>query len=104
MKKITLALALIVLLLSGCKKEATDKNEVKKEEASLVETKTEQKENKKEEAEKLPVKDSSGNAVTSENLADMIDKANDENTDEATKREILDEIDYILKQAEKNAQ
>ena len=103
MKKITLMLILAALLLSGCAKENADKKEVKKDNTSSVETNTEEKNEVKENTSNS-VKDSDGNAVTSENLADMIDKANDENTDEATKREILDEIDYILKQAEKNAQ
>lgn len=112
MKKITLMLILAALLLSGCANKDTDeKKETKKETTSSVDTqkkeekKTENKEEKTEsKTETAPVTDSAGNTVTSENLAEMIEKANAEDTDEATKREILDEIDYILKQAEKNAQ
>lgn len=106
MKKITLIILAAALLLSGCGKtdKAADKKAAEKESTSVSDTqkKEKKKSESKAESDTSSVKDSEGNPVTSEDLAEMIDKANAEDTDEASRREILDEIDYILKQAEQN--
>lgn len=115
MKKTIIALLVLTALLSGCgdKNKAADKDKADAPKASQSESANKtKKENKSD--DKAPkvssedkkaddsgtVKSQDGETVTADNLEKLIDKSNDPDVDEETKREILDEIDYILKQAE----
>lgn len=115
MKKTIIALLVLTALLSGCggKNKAADKDKADTPKASQSESANKtKKENKSD--DKAPkassedkksenngtIKNQDGEAVTANDLEKLIDESNNPDIDEETKREILDEIDYILKQAE----
>lgn len=114
MNRILMTVLVLLFLLTGCKNTADVKNGADKEDSLSQEsaekskkTGSDSKSNKKEENtdEKAGsgIKDSSGKAVTADELTDMINKTNDPEVDEKTREELLKEIDGILKQAEQNS-
>ena len=109
MKKAIIAALTLILIIAGCgkkdgkttpaedKKPKTTQSENLKKSENKDETKdSEQKSSKNDSC----IKNKHGETVTADDLSKLIEKANDPSTDEETKKELLNEIDYILKQAE----
>lgn len=109
MKKWMILALAVLLVLPGCGK---------KEEAEPAVTPSAASEQQAETTPDTPAEDGqqqqdeqngetqqpAASLPTGEELADMIDRTNDPDTSEAEKRELLDQIDAILKQAEAQAQ
>lgn len=123
MKKSLIAILILMLALTGCGNKGKEKKSDSEPKQSQSQQKTggASKDSPAESSGKNPnvsippetkdgqgsqgssepqteVKDKDGNIVTSEQLIELINESNDPNTDEATKKKLLEQIDYILKQ------
>lgn len=110
MKKIALILLALTLVFGGCSKKADKPSETESTSKSDSVKKTDKTESKA--ATDAPtdgnVKNSSSDAVvgtdgkpvTGAQFEDMVNEANDPDTSEERKAELLKEIDYMLKQVD----
>lgn len=123
MKKSLIAILVLMLALTGCGGKGKEKKSDSEPKQSQSQQKTdgapksksaesggknpnvsvppETKDGQSSQGSSAPqteVKDKDGNTVTSEQLIELINESNDPNTDEATKKKLLEQIDYILKQ------
>ena len=103
MKKAIIAALALILIIAGCGKNngKTTPSEDKKPKTTQSENKNETKDSEQKSSKNdSGIKNKEGETVTADDLSKLIEKANDPSTDEETKKELLNEIDYILKQAE----
>ena len=107
MKRTALLLLALTLVFGGCSKKAdggkTDKkttqNTSQSENVKDAEKKSENSGDMKNSSSDAIV-GTDGKAVTGSQFEDMVNEANDPDTSEERKAELLKEIDYMLKQVE----
>lgn len=104
MKRIIALALLLMITFTGCKTKKADNSPKEKSESSQSSEAGDNSASSGADASAEKdehITDKSGKTVSSEDLTKMIEKVNDPSTDEQTKKKLLEEIDYILKQSEK---